>query len=93
MPVKLVEKIGTLTYKEFVALSENKYSQKSKNALIEILKNNLADYERKYHIDSHDFIKRYEKGEFENNDKYPDHELFRWSSDYNSYIKLVNRGK
>ena len=81
------------SFDEFLTSARKRSPHRSRHEIIIMLKNNIVDYEQKYQMNSKDFISRFEKGEFEKSDIYPDHELFRWWSDYHTYIKLTIKGK
>ena len=92
MEETLVNDIITMpSYEEFLESAQTNFQSKSRNELINLLKKNISDYEQKYDMKSNDFASRFEKCEFENNDKFHDHDLFRWWSDYKSYLKLIKK--
>lgn len=80
------------SFEEFSNIARKRYPHKSKHDVIKILKRHISDYERKHRMNTEEFIIRFENGEFENSDEYTEHELFRWRSDYQSYLKLTNKG-
>jgi len=81
------------SFEEFLNISRKRYPRKSKQEIIKILKKSISDCEQKYQMNTKNFVARFEKGEFENSDEYPGHELFRWWSDYHSYLKLTSKRK
>ena len=78
------------SFEEFLE-NVKKHPPKSRDEIIMELRQTITQYEQKYQMSTEEFIPRFEKGEFENDDNYVDHELFRWWSDYHSYIKLFNK--
>lgn len=82
-------RVAIPSFEEFLE-NVKKHPKKSRDEIIMELRQTITHYEQKYQMNTADFVVRFEKGEFENNDNYLDHELFRWWSDYHSYIKLSN---
>lgn len=66
-----------------------KYGKKqSKTQLLSSLKAQIEEYEKRYRMPTVEFIPRYERGEFEMDDRYPNHELFAWSAAYETYQRI-----
>ena len=65
-------------------------SSDSPKQILEKLEANLRQHEQAYQMTTKEFIPRYESGEFEMNDAFPEHELFSWWCDYQSYCRLRN---
>jgi len=90
----LPQDINTMpTYEEFLENARKNFRSKSIDDLINSLKKQLSHYEQKYQMESKTFVIRFENGEFENLDNFPDHDLFRWWSHYKSYQKLSRKRK
>lgn len=83
--------IANLSYEEFCEHFFNKKYHVPKSELIRKLKNRIHQFEEKYGMTTEKFIPRYESGEFEMDDDYPDHDLFSWWCDYISYHRLLQR--
>lgn len=79
------------SYETFLESARKNFKSKSIDNLISSLKENISNYELKYQMKSDIFANRFENGEFENLDDYPDHVLFRWWSDYKSFQKLTKK--
>ena len=79
------------TYEEFLENARKNFKPKSIDDLIKSLEKKISNYEQKYQMKSKNFANRFENGEFENVDKFPDHELFSWWSDYKSFQKLIKK--
>ena len=75
-------------FDEFLAILEKNRSHCSKKDVVKSLKKEIEKYEKKYNMTTSDFILRYDAGEFEMDDNYPDYELFQWSGAYDSYQRL-----
>jgi hypothetical protein len=77
------------SFEEFLAILEKNRSHSTKEDVIKSLKEEIEGYEKKYKMKTSEFIKRYDGGEFEMDDSYPDHELFIWRNSYRSYQELM----
>ena len=80
------------SFDEFLAMLEKNRNNYTKEDIVKSLKEEIESYEKKFKIPIHDFVQRYEKGEFENDDGYPDNELFDWYSAYLSHKELSSEG-
>ena len=88
----LISAIITMpSYEEFLESARKSNKFKSIDELIRSLKENISNFERKYQMTSKDFVNRFERGEFEGVDNYPDFDLFKWWSDYKSFKKLIEK--
>jgi hypothetical protein len=76
------------SFEEFLAILEKNRSHSTKEDVIKSLKEEIEGYEKKYRMKTPEFIKRYDAGQFEMDDAYPDYELFRWRGAYHSYQRL-----
>ena len=77
------------SFEEFLAILEKSRSYSTKEDVVKSLKEEIKNYEKKYKMKTSEFIKRYDSGEFEMDDSYPDHELFIWRNSYRSYQELT----
>ena len=84
MPGKTSENIA-LSFEEFVDWWKKNRKYRSKEENLRKLKEEMEYYEKKYQISTSEFIKRYEKGEFEMDDNYNDFELSCWSIAYRAF--------
>ena len=76
------------SFDEFLAIIEKNRSHCSKEDAVKSLEKEIEEYEKKHNMTTSEFIVRYDAGEFEMDDNYPDYELFRWSGAYHSYQRL-----
>lgn len=89
--MKTSTKPRILAFEEFLETSRKKHPPKSKEEIIQELKETIAHYEQKYQMSTEEFLPRYEKGEFEMNDHYDDGDLFEWRACYRSLQRLNSR--
>jgi hypothetical protein len=88
MMSEVTDKRSTPTLEEFVKRCEGKRNHRSKEDSIKLLEKEIQKYENKYKMTSSEFIERYEKGDFEMDDNYLDHELLDWEISYLTYQRL-----
>jgi hypothetical protein len=82
----------TPSFEELLVTLQKKRSRYTRENVIKSLKEEIESYEKKYKMSTSEFIKCYEKGEFEMDDRYPDNELFDWYSAYLSQKELLSEG-
>lgn len=88
MPIPKVSPIGP-EFEAFVEQAQRTHPSKSKTEILRILQDRIRSYEKKYGMSSEEFIRRYEEGDFEMDDHYPDQDLFRWWSYCRGYRKHI----
>jgi hypothetical protein len=99
MGVKVKEKKKEKTrsripsFEEFLAILEKNRSHSTKEESIKSLKERIDAYEKRFKMTTLEFVERFDKGEFEVDSKYPDHELFIWRNYYRSYQELIEETK
>jgi len=76
------------SFEEFLAILEKNRSHCTKEDVVKSLKEEIEGYEKKYKMPTRKFVERYDKGEFEMDDSYPDYELAQWRGAYRSYQRL-----
>jgi hypothetical protein len=81
------------SFEEFLAILEKNRSHYTKKDVVKSLKEEIEGYEKKYKMKTSEFIKRYDGGEFETDESYPDNELFDWYSAYLSHQELLAEGE
>ena len=84
------EKDRIPSFQEFLAMVEKNRSHCTKDDVIKSLREEIESYEKKYKMKTSEFIKRYDSGEFEMDDNFPDYELFIWRNSYRSYQELTD---
>jgi hypothetical protein len=78
------------SFEEFLREAKEYGKGQSKAQFLSSLKAQMEEYEKKYQMSTIEFIPRYEKGEFEMDDRYLNHELFAWSTAYETYQRLTS---
>ena len=82
-----------LSFEEFLDILDKNRSHCSKEESIKSLKEKIESFEKRFKMTTLEFIERFDKGEFEEDSKYPDHELFIWRNYYRSHQELLEETK
>ena len=86
---KKTTRIRIPSFEEFIDTLDKNRSHFSKEESIKSLKEKINAYEKRYQMTTSEFIKTFDKGEFEKDSKYPDHELFIWRNYCRIYQELI----
>jgi len=76
-----------LSFEGFVDWWKKNRKYRSEEENSRKLKEEIQQYEKKYQMSTSEFIRRYEKGEFEMDDNYNDFELSCWLTAYRAFQK------